>query len=103
MKIDELNKIAESKTISKSSGQMILHQFPFLSMFSRNPILFFSIFKSNKEVLNAFPKLNPNINSSAMKSSKDKAINEAFSRMQLQSLLYNSEIDSKKLKKSDIK
>ena len=78
MKIDELNKIAESKTISKSSGQMILHQFPFLSMFSRNPILFFSIFKSNKEVLNAFPKLNPNINSSAMKSSKDKAINEAF-------------------------
>ena len=40
--------------------------------------IFYSIFKSNKEVLNAFPKLNPNINSSAMKSPKDKAINEAF-------------------------
>jgi len=40
--------------------------------------IFVDIFKSNKEVLNAFPKLNPNINSSAMKSPKDKAINEAF-------------------------
>merc|ERR1719483_375977 len=40
--------------------------------------LFVDIFKSNKEVLNAFPKLNPNLTSSGMKYPKDKAINEAF-------------------------
>jgi len=40
--------------------------------------LFVDIFKSNKEVLNAFPKLNPNLTSSGIKYPKDKAINEAF-------------------------
>ena len=39
---------------------------------------YFSIFKSNKEVLSAFSKVNPNIASSGMKCPKDKAINEAF-------------------------
>ena len=39
---------------------------------------YFSIFKSNKEALSAFSKVNPNIASSGMKCPKDKAINEAF-------------------------